>query len=187
MVLGRLALIAILHLPALSQFPVNPNTEDVPSSDEKHESTIFNHSQTSRFWLSGQINIILQWHPSFHAKYSGANSLRAEGENATSRVLTLDTGIQLTKTTEILVDVESAGGRGISDALGLAGFTNLDVVRNPTLGSTPYLARAMLRKLIPLTDESIESERGPIVDLQPKCSSNRVEVRIAMQPECSRT
>ena len=43
--------------------------------------------------------------------------------------------------TDFILDVESAGGRGLSEALGLAGFTNLDVVRNPNLGTTPYLAR----------------------------------------------
>jgi high affinity Mn2+ porin len=35
--------------------------------------------------------------------------------------------------TDLIVDFENAGGRGISQALGLAGETNLDVVRNPTL------------------------------------------------------
>src|SRR5262249_6844130 len=139
--------------------------------------TILDHSNTSRFWLSGQINVILQWHPSFQAKYSGDNSLRAEGENATSRVLTLYTGVQLTRTTEVLVDAESAGGRGISDAFGLAGFTNLDVVRNPTLGSTPYLARAMVRQIIPLSNETIESERGPF-SLATELPVRRLEVRI---------
>jgi len=36
-------------------------------------------------------------------------------------------------TTEVFLDIESAGGHGLSEALGLAGFTNLDVVRNPAL------------------------------------------------------
>ena len=71
--------------------------------------------------------------------------LRA-AEHATSRVLTLYTGYQLSKHTEALFDLESAGGRGISDALGMAGFTNVDVVRNPSLGSRPYIARAMLHQ-----------------------------------------
>jgi hypothetical protein len=91
-------------------------------------------------------------------------------------VLTLYTGIQLTKTTEILVDIESAGGRGISDAFGLAGFTNLDVVRNPTLGSRPYLARAMVHAIIPLDDEKIESERGPF-SLATLLPVRRMEIR----------
>src|SRR5215831_13029987 len=64
--------------------------EPTPTTTETatdEPNTIFPHSQTSRFWVSGQMNIILQWHPSFSAKYSGANSLKSQGENATSRVL----------------------------------------------------------------------------------------------------
>src|ERR1700686_3004048 len=133
-----------------------PSQEENTDADQS-PVTIFPHSQTSRFWISGQINTILQWHPSFRARYSGDNSLRPQSENATSRVLTLYTGFQLTKKTEIIFDVESAGGRGISDAFGLAGFTNLDVVRNPTLGSKPYLARLMIHQIIPLGNQTTEA------------------------------
>jgi high affinity Mn2+ porin len=171
-----LALIAALQITGRAQAPKDKDSQDSPSVDSKDESTIFEHSQTSRFWVSGQINVILQWHPSFSAKYSGDNSLRARGENATSRVLTLYTGVQLTKTTEILVDVESAGGRGISDAFGLGGFTNLDVVRNPTLGPTPYLARAMLHQIIPLSRQTSESKRGPF-SLATQLPVRRLEIR----------
>ena len=172
-----ITLIAALQIDGRAQVLNEKKSQDSPSVDSKDESTIFEHSQTGRFWVSGQINVILQWHPSFNAKYSGDNSLRAQGENATSRVFTLYTGVQVTKTTEILVDVESAGGRGISDALGLAGFTNLDVVRNPTLGSTPYLARAMLHQIIPLSSESVESERGPF-SLATQLPVRRLEIRV---------
>ena len=121
--------------------------------------TIFDHSKTSRFWASGQVNVILQWHPAFPAKYSGPNSLHPFGENATSRVLTLFTALRVNPTTEVLADVESAGGHGISDAFGLAGFTNLDVVRNPSLGSAPYLARLMIHQIIPLSKEVTDAKQ----------------------------
>src|SRR5215813_1780635 len=109
----------------------------------------------SRIWLSGQINVIHQQHPSFFAQYTGENSLLPERQKATSRVLTLYTGLQITKFTEVLFDIESAGGRGVSDAFGLAGFTNLDVVRNPTLGAAPYVARATVRKIIALSGDEV--------------------------------
>src|SRR5215831_7553907 len=83
----------------------------------------------NRLWVSVQANFIRQQHPSFDAKYSGPNSLSPDAEHATSRVLTLYTGFQITKNLEILADVESAGGDGLSHALGIAGFTNVDVVR----------------------------------------------------------
>jgi high affinity Mn2+ porin len=139
--------------------------------------TLFPHSETSRFWVSGQANIILQWHPMFPSKYSGFNSLRTHGENATSKVYTLYLGYQLTQTTEVFLDVESAGGRGISNALGLAGETNLDVVRNPTVGATPYLARLMLRQIIPFSDERVEAERDEL-HLATSLPVRRIEFRI---------
>ncbi len=160
----------------LAQSAKTSNVSEAPS-DEDEIPTIVNHSPTSRFWVSGQINTILQWHPDFRAEYSGSNSLRARGENAISRVLTLYTGLQLTKSTEILFDLESAGGRGISDAFGLAGFTDLDVVRNPTLGSKPYLARLMLHQIIPLSQEQIEARRGPL-SMATALPARRLELRI---------
>ncbi|HUI27543.1 MAG TPA: porin, partial [Candidatus Kryptonia bacterium] len=63
--------------PALGQ----PATIDATNNEP---ATIFDHPTASRLWLSGQINTIFQWHPGFHSPYSGANSLSAESENATS-------------------------------------------------------------------------------------------------------
>ena len=138
--------------------------------------TMFPHSESSRWWISGQANIILQWHGDFFAKYSGTNSLHARGENATSRVMTLATGFALTPSTELLVDLESAGGHGISEAFGLGGFTNLDVVRNPTLGTRPYWARILLRQIVPLSSKRVKAERGPL-GLATALPERRLEIR----------
>src|SRR5205823_2569784 len=121
-----------------------------PLFGQDEKATLLDHRDDSRIWISGQINFIHQQHPDFSAKYTGENSLQPRREKATSRVLTLYTGVQFTRSTEVLLDVESAGGRGLSDALGLAGFTNLDVVRNPSLGSKPYLARILFHQTINL-------------------------------------
>jgi len=131
---------------------------DSPPDDPP--ATLFPHSQTARYWVSGQDNIIVQWHPSFDANDSGPNSFRARAEHATSNVATLFLGLAATATTELFLDVETADG-GVSDALGIAGFINVDVVRNPQLGPAPYLARAMVHQIIPLSAETVEAERGP--------------------------
>jgi high affinity Mn2+ porin len=136
--------------------------QDQASPADLPAVTLFPHSQTGRYWISGQSNIIFQWHPSFDAQYSGPNSFRTKAEHATSNVATLFLGLAATHTTELFVDVETADGGGVSDALGLAGFINLDVVRNPELGPTPYLARALVRQIVPLSTEMVESERGPL-------------------------
>src|SRR5579863_2282805 len=123
--------------------------------------TIFPHSDNSKYWISGQDNIIFQYHPSFHADYSGPNSMRSRSDNAISHVGTLFLGYELTHTTEVFVDIEEASGGGLSDGLGLAGFTNLDVVRNPLLSKSPYFARGMIRQIIPLSSDKVEADRNP--------------------------
>jgi high affinity Mn2+ porin len=161
--------------PAQAGDATSQASGDAPSDNPT--LTLFPHSDTSRYWISGQANIILQWHPAFPAKYSGPNSLHSFGENATSKVYTLYLGYELTSTTEVFLDIESAGGRGVSDAFGLAGFTNLDVVRNPALGEVPYLARVMLRQIIPLSHDRIEAERDQF-HLATSLPARRIEFRI---------
>lgn len=134
-------------------------------AQEEATTTMFPHSEGSRYYAAGQANIIFQAHGPFHSPYEGANSLLERGEYKTSLVGTLFLGAELTRNPtrhlEVLYDEESAGGRGISEALGLAGFTNLDVVRNPTLGPVPYMARVELHGTWGLSDKMVEAERGP--------------------------
>jgi hypothetical protein len=136
--------------------------------------TTFPHSENNRWWIAGQMNFIFQAHPDFQAKYSGPNSFHSNYEKATSRLMTLYTGFQVTDRTDLLMDVESAGGRGLSDALGIAGFTNLDVVRNPSLGSKPYLARILLNHTISMSKGETDADRT-ILSLARKVPVRRVE------------
>ena len=176
----------VLWLPATSQVHAQNATdtardtgqitpEESPATDPP--SVIFPHSETSRFWASGQVNLIEQWHPAFHSPYQGAQSLAPRAEHAGSRVLTLFLGWQITNTTELLIDPESAGGRGIGDALGLAGFTNLDVVRNPSLGNAPYISRAMMHQVIPVSHDLVANERGAF-SLATTLPARRLEIRV---------
>jgi high affinity Mn2+ porin len=105
--------------------------------------TMFPHLETDPFWISGQANFISQYHPTFPSPYSGPNSLSAQAQDATSRVLTLFTGARLSNATEFIADAQESGGNAIGVALGVAGFPNLDVVRNPSLSKAPYVARLM--------------------------------------------
>jgi high affinity Mn2+ porin len=150
------------------------NAQDVPAPTPDSGS---NDSFWNRFWVSGQANFIRQQHGSFPAAYSGPNSFQPHSEHATSRVLTLYTGFQITKNLEILADVEEAGGGGLSNALGIAGFTNLDVVRNPSLSKLPYMAREMLHYTVPLTSESAEATRNPL-SLASTLPVRRLEFRL---------
>jgi high affinity Mn2+ porin len=77
----------------------------------------------------------------------------------------------------VLFDLESAGGTGLSNALGVAGFPNLDVVRNPTLSQTPYVARVMLHQTIPLSREYTDAVKGPL-GLATRVPVRRLELRV---------
>jgi hypothetical protein len=142
--------------------------------------TMAPHSENSRYWISGQANSIFQMHGHFHSPYEGPNSLRDIFEYKASEVGTLYLGYQLRPNsrynTDLIVDVENTGGRGISQALGLAGETNLDVVRNPTLSSAPYLARGEIHQIIGLTGEMTAQDRGPLA-LATQVPVRRFEIR----------
>ncbi|HEU4637111.1 MAG TPA: carbohydrate porin [Edaphobacter sp.] len=152
---------------------------EAPSASEA--TTMFPHSENAPYYIAGQANIILQAHGPFHSPYDGPNSLQGRGEYKTSLVGTLFLGLQLNRNpryaTDVLVDFESTGGRGISQALGLAGFTNLDVVRNPNLGSKPYLARVQIHQVLGLTDKLIESQRTPYL-LSSRLPERRFELHL---------
>ncbi|MDR3741532.1 MAG: carbohydrate porin [Terracidiphilus sp.] len=143
--------------------------------------TMFPHAANSRYWLSGQANIIYQGRLPFHSTYEGVNSFRNSAEYKTSMIGTLYTGLRATHSTryntDLLLDFESAGGRGLSQALGLAGFTNVDVVRNPTLGSKPYIARYQIHQTIGLTSETVDQDAN-FFALADKVPARRIELRV---------
>src|SRR5580704_1848993 len=163
MVIAFWAMTAALAAPAHAQQRDDPPQGPALNADSEADSpdpqSMFPHFKDTRFWLSGQANFIFQTHPPFDAKYSGKNSLNPNYEKATSRVLTLYTGLRLNNSTEILVDIEEAGGTALSTGLGLAGDTDLDIVRNPLLSKAPYLARGMIHKIFALSKDKVESER----------------------------
>ncbi len=166
-------IVALLSVTALAQ-DSTPDAPQPASSDPP--ATFFEHSKTAKWWISGQANIVFQAHASFYAKYSGPNSFKDYAEQATSRVLTLFTGYEFTRNTIGYLDLEETGWGGISGALGLAGFTNLDVVRNPALGKAPYIARGMIQQIIPFSSEKIEVERTPL-SLPTQLPVRRLEIR----------
>ena len=164
------SLLLLLVCPASS---IAQSTTQAPGDQP---GSLFPHPDNDRWWLSGQLNLIEQAHGGFSSPYQGENIFSGTRERALSRLWTIDTGVRLTGHTEFLFDVESAGGRGLSDALGLAGFTNLDVVRNPTLGAAPYVARAMLHTTIGLGGETVAATPGPF-GLAARVPARRIEIR----------
>jgi high affinity Mn2+ porin len=167
------AIIILLSSISLSQQTPDPTHDAVPENPE----SMFPHLTNTKFWLSGQSNFIFQAHPQFHALYSGPHSLGTLYDKATSRLITLYTGVRLNNSSEVLVDIEEAGGAALSTGFGLAGDTNLDIVRNPSLSKAPYFGRGMYHAVLALSPDKIENQRNAF-SLFDELPRRRLEFRI---------
>jgi hypothetical protein len=180
-----LACLLILSAVLAAQVPgadSSPNANQPTQADSGSSDpvTLFPHTETGRYWISGQTNVILQGHPAFRAEYSGPNSLTNWAQSATTHVLTLYTGYELTHTTEVFADLEDATGNGIGNANGLAGYSNMDAVRlveGMPLSKEPYLARFMLRQIFSLSHERADTDRDEL-HLATSLPTRRIEFRL---------
>src|SRR5882724_897760 len=176
--LAALIIILMVAPSAVGQLPdTTAGQRPVPETGSEAPTTMLPHFPDGRFWISGQVNVIYQAHPPFDAKYSGPHSFQSHFQDATGQVTTLYTGMQLTKSAEVLLDFEAAAGLGLSGALGIAGFTNLDAVRDATLSDAPYLSRVMYHQVISLGHGKTEANRGPLATFS-QLPSRRLELRI---------
>jgi len=170
--------------PAPPQDGIGKKSTDMsPVGHEPNDPPIVSmapHPDDSLWWISGQANIILQGDLPFHSPYQGKNSFIPRGEYKTSMVGTLYTALRrnhsIRYNTDFIFDLEAAEGRGLSEAFGLAGFTNLDVVRNPNLGKVPYIARYQIHQVFGFTNKTTSQESG-FFALAPSVPLRRVEVR----------
>jgi high affinity Mn2+ porin len=180
LLLAMVATVTVPTAPILAQQSASPAADPAsasgdPSADDSTESML-PHFKSTRFWLSGQANFVFQTHPTFQASYSGTHSLSPDYEKATSRVVTLYTGVRLNNSTEFLVDIEEAGGAALSSGFGLAGDTDLDIVRNPLLSKEPYLGRALIHKVFALSKDKVENQRN-FLSLFDELPRRRLELR----------
>jgi high affinity Mn2+ porin len=129
--------------------------------------------------LGGQATVIEQRVLPFHNPYQGQNSFKANGDDEISHSYGLYLGAQVTSSVQIYVDTEMIRGSGISNATGLGGYTNGEVIRQGSvdLGQAPYVARAFLRYVIPLGSEAQKVERD--MDHLPRPeATERLEFRV---------
>ena len=159
-----------------SATPTTDAGSDASSDADADPETMLPHFKNTRFWLSGQANFIFQTHPPISRSLQRTHSLSPNYEKATSRVLTLYTGVRLNDSTELLVDIEEAGGAALTSGFGLAGNTDLDIVRNPLLSKTPYLGRGMIHKVFALSKDKVENGRNAL-SLFEELPRRRLEVR----------
>jgi len=121
------------------------------------------HATADEEWLSlhFQTTVAVQAHPTFHADYSGKNSLDPAAEAATAMVMNLATDLRLWHGADFMFDPELSGGAGISKTLGVAAFPSGIVYRVGNPSPTLYLARLALRQRFDLGGGKVHDESGP--------------------------
>jgi len=111
--------------------------------------------------IYGQGTFVDQFHPTFTAPYSGPNSLHASNSNAETADLTLLLGHRLWDGAEFWANPELDQGFGLSNTLGVAGFTSGEAYK---IGANrPYirLPRLFVRQVFNLGGEIQTVDAGP--------------------------
>jgi high affinity Mn2+ porin len=112
--------------------------------------------------LHFQATVATQYHPSFHADYSGQNSLRSSSESATSVVMDLFGGLRAPwPGGELYLQPELSGGRGLSSTLGVAAFPSGEVYRVGNPEPSVIVGRAFLRQSFGFGGGKKKIEAGP--------------------------
>lgn len=110
----------------------------------------FSFSQESdsirKYSLRFQMTSIYQYHPDFHADYSGTNSMNPKEEGALSLTSTLFFDVPLWKGATATFNPEMSGGQGLSQAKGLGGFPNGETFRIGDTKPVVYVARMLLEQ-----------------------------------------
>ncbi|HLK61125.1 MAG TPA: carbohydrate porin [Chthonomonadaceae bacterium] len=163
-------LLALMALPGLRAAAQEAPMGDTPSEDDTTKLG-YHPGQKSGlpYELGLQATLIDQNLFKFRSLYQGSNSLLARNENEKTDTYTVFAGVRMTRGLEFFVNPEMARGNGINTGLGLAGFINGDVVRNPALGMDPYLARYFVRYTLSTGQgqEKIEPGENQIEGMRP--------------------
>ncbi len=125
-----------------------------PTTDVSVAATAPNEVPAIEDWaLHGQTTFVDQFHPGFHSAYQGPNSLDPGRRGDETWDVTLYGGFRPWQGAEVWVNPEVDQGFGLSNTLGLAGFSSAEAYK---IGQpTPYvrLQRAFLRQTIDLGGE----------------------------------
>ncbi len=96
--------------------------------------------------------VLTQTAPSFTSPYEGPNSFRNDGsaKPAATFVATLFGAVRLWNGAWLSLQPEFSDGSGVGGGTGIAAYVNQDVLRIPSIGGKPYVARVFLQQTIPL-------------------------------------
>lgn len=112
--------------------------------------------------LGAQLTLIDQNQSRVRSPYMGPLSLKPDGDTEPTSTLGIYTGWAPVSWAQLYLDVEKFDGAGDSNATGLAGLTNGDVVRAGVSGIKKefYVARLFTRFMLPLGDGGTTIDRA---------------------------
>ncbi len=138
---------------------------------------IFGGGASDQFALHGQDTITEQYHPRFASPYRGPQSLDP-GERGDETVdVTAFLGARLWKGAEIWLDPEIDQGFGLSDTLGVDGFTSAEAYKIGKSSPYPKVQRLFIRQTLDLGGESkkVDADMNQFAGSQ---TENRIVVTI---------
>jgi len=114
--------------------------------------------EESPWSFHGQATYVMQWHPDFSAAYTGQNSMTPISNSAQTSDITLYIGRKLWSGAEIYINPEIDQGFGLSNTLGMAGYSSGEAYK--VGAQDPYfrLPRAFLRQTFNLSGETLTLE-----------------------------
>jgi len=126
--------------------------------------------ESKKYTIHAQATFIPQYHFNFKSKYTGTNSLIDTEPIKASFTSTLFFAFKAFKNTYLIFNPEVAGGKGLSQTLGVAGFPNGEIYRVGDPAPQPFIARLYLEQHFPLSKrlEKIEDGANQIKETRPQ-------------------
>lgn len=134
-------------------------------------------SVSPKYSLHAQFTTIPQHHFNFKAPYTGNNSLLPDEPTRTSFTSTIYFAYKPFRHTYLIFNPEAAAGKGVSQTLGLAGFSNGEIYRVGDPAIHPYIARLYVEQQFPLAGKNEKTE-DDINQISETKSSNYVSILV---------
>lgn len=110
--------------------------------------------------IHGQATVVWQGYSGFRAAFSGPNSLQAQAQNRETSDATLFLGVRLLDDLAFYVDPEADQGFGLSNTLGVAGFTSGEAYKVGEYHPYFKLPRVFFRYVYGLGGDSVTDSAG---------------------------
>jgi high affinity Mn2+ porin len=110
--------------------------------------------------VHGQMTFLWQADPGFHAAFSGPNSLQPQSQGKETYDATLFLGARLTDSLAVYADPEIDQGFGLSNTLGVAGYTSGEAYKVGQYSPYVRLPRAFARYVLNLGGDTVNDDPG---------------------------